>query len=171
MGKTEGKRRRGWQRMKWLDGITDLMDMSLNKLQEMVMDREDWCAAVHGVAQSRTWLNDWTTTTRNHVARKPERVLHWEVSLPPAGKAGQKSVQNGFAGMADNTQHRLCEFKLKLWPDVKLFLTKDGVHIQTREILPSLERTQGHESYLTCFNRAVWSTLPRNRNVLLILPF
>ena len=71
LGKIEGGRRRGWQRMRWLDSITDSMDMSLNKLWELVMDREDEWAIVHGVTKSQTRLSDWTTELKNKV--------HWKM--------------------------------------------------------------------------------------------
>ena len=89
LGGIGGRRRRGWPRMRWLDGITDLMDVSLSELRELVMDREAWSAAIHGVTKSRTRLSDWTEL---NWTSKRMKLQHFTSNFTPYIKINSKDI-------------------------------------------------------------------------------
>ena len=134
---SEGRRRRGWQRMRWLGDIASLMDMSLSRLRELVRDRKAWHAAVHGVAKSQRRLSDWTELNwflHMHFSSRTSVILKLEVLLPQEWLATLmqlKSRKQAFSlnpvqqilQMKFSPKHLSCKCPEKMWPSIYMKLT------------------------------------------------
>ena len=129
--KIEGVRRRRWQRMKWLDGITDSMDMSLSKLQELVMDRKAWCAAVYGVTKNRTQPSSWTELNNGKLIEPDGRfVVSATVSFEPPGGA----ISHRIWDLPEHSQYVYCwslegAFMLHSWMQWSVTERKENFHL------------------------------------------
>ena len=145
LGKIEGRRRRGRQRMRWLDGITDLMDMGMGRLQELVMDREAWCASVHGVTKSKTQLSNWTELNEGKkVKMKSLSRVRLFVTPWAAARQASLSITNSWSppkpmsieSVMPSNHLILCRPLLLLpsiFPSIRVFSNESALHIRWPE--------------------------------------
>ena len=145
LGKTEGRRKRGRQGTRWLDGVTDSMDLNLSKLREMVKDREAWSAAVHRVPKSRTWLSHWTTT---RAVRKENTGSHENCNLSMVSPKGVQDVKNTGCWL------QIAEMHMK----GMISVSPDSLHL-------SIQRTA-----LNSLTSEEWFSLINNNLLILRLP-